>query len=64
MSKLNTKQLGILSVIASGERPCATWRQSLNALQRRGLITLTRFGYSITAAGLSELKQLREGADK
>lgn len=57
MSKINTKQLEILSVIDSGERPCATCRQSLNALQRRGLITLTICGYSITAAGLSALKQ-------
>lgn len=59
MSKLNTKQLEILSVIDSGERPYATWRQSLKALQRRGLITLTICGYSITATGLSALKQGR-----
>lgn len=57
MSKLTVKQIKVLSCIHKGEKPYAIWRQSLRALQRRGLITETMFGYSITASGIEAIKQ-------
>lgn len=57
MSKLTSKQIEVLSCIFKGEKPYAIWRQTLNALLRKGLITSTVVGYSITADGIEAIKK-------
>lgn len=57
MSKLTAKQIEVLSCVSKGEKPYAMWRQTLNALLRKGLITRTVVGYSITANGIDAIKQ-------
>jgi hypothetical protein len=57
MSKLTAKQIEVLSCVLKGEKPCAIWRQTLNALLRKGLLTRTVVGYSITANGIDAIKQ-------
>lgn len=57
MSKLTAKQIEILSCVSKGKKPYAIWRQTLNALLRKGLITRTVVGYSITANGIDAIKQ-------
>lgn len=57
MSKLTSKQVEVLSCVSKGGRPYAIWRQTLNALLRKGLITRTVVGYSITASGIDAIKQ-------
>lgn len=57
MSKLTSKQIEVLSCVCKGEKPYAIWRQTLNALLRKGLITRTVVGYSITANGIDAIKQ-------
>lgn len=57
MSKLTPKQIEVLSCVRKGEKPYAMWRQTLNALLRKGLITRTVVGYSITANGIDAIKQ-------
>lgn len=49
------RQLEALECVASGKKPLAIWRQSLNALMRQRLITLTVAGYSVTSKGLQVL---------
>ena len=57
MSKLTAKQIEVLSFVNKGEKPYAIWRQTLNSLLRKGLITRTVVGYSITANGIDAIKQ-------
>lgn len=57
MSKLTAKQIEVLSCVFEGQRPSAVWRQTLNVLLRKGLITRTIFGYSITASGIGAINQ-------
>lgn len=76
MSKLTAKQIEVLSCVSKGEKPYAIWRKTLDALLRKGLITRTVVGYSITANGIDAIKQggspmtalnkqsLREAAEK
>ncbi|EPF0048525.1 hypothetical protein [Enterobacter hormaechei] len=57
MSKLTDKQIEVLSCVSKGQKPYAIWRKTLNALLRKGLITNTVCGYSITANGIAAIKQ-------
>ncbi|OBS89183.1 hypothetical protein AYL25_11870 [Enterobacter roggenkampii] len=57
MSKLTSKQIEVLLCVSKGEKPYAIWRPTLNALLRKGLITRTVVGYSITADGIDTIKQ-------
>lgn len=57
MSKLTAKQIEVLSCVSKGEKPYAIWRKTLDALLRKGLITRTVVGYSITANGIDAIKQ-------
>jgi hypothetical protein len=57
MSKLTSKQIEVLSCVLRGEKPYAIWRQTLKALLRKGLITSTVFGYSITSNGIEAIKR-------
>lgn len=52
MTKLTPKQIEVLSCVCNGGKTYAIWRQTLNALLRKGLITRTVVGYSITAKGI------------
>ncbi|EAA9058604.1 hypothetical protein HAY23_003164 [Salmonella enterica] len=57
MSKLTAKQIEVLSCVNKGEKPYSIWRQTLNALLRKGLITRTIVGYSITSNGIDAIKR-------
>lgn len=56
---LTQRQIAALECVASGKKPLAIWRQSLNALMRKQLITLTMAGYSVTSKGLQVLAEKR-----
>lgn len=58
MSELTEKQIEALSCIHNGQTPYAKWWQSLNALERKGLITWTDAGWSITANGVETIKRV------
>ncbi|GKJ53290.1 hypothetical protein NUKP32_31960 [Klebsiella variicola] len=60
MKHLTEKQIEVLTCVHKGQKPHAMWHQSLDALQRNGLITKTVVGYSITANGIETINRYRQ----